>query len=267
MKLKLKMAVAAAAIGMTTLAFSQVTFYENENFRGRTFASSKQVNNFERSGFSNRASSVIVTNGRWQVCDDIRFNGRCVVLREGVYDSLKGMGMNDRISSARPVRDNRNYDNAMPEPTVVPVYEYRRRPDERVFNAPITAVRAVMGPPTERCWLEQERGVNASGDRNVGGAVIGAVLGGILGHQVGGGAGKDLATAGGAVAGGVIGSNMGRNTGAVPDRQVRRCETTASTTPAYWDVDYNFRGTAHSVQMTKQPGTTISVNNKGEPRD
>jgi uncharacterized protein YcfJ len=37
------------------------------------------------------------------------------------------------------------------------------------------------------------------------------VIGGILGHQVGGGAGKDLATVGDAVAGAAIGGTAGRN--------------------------------------------------------
>ena len=47
--------------------------------------------------------------------------------------------------------------------------------------------------------------------------------GGVLGHQVGGGRGKDLATAGGAVAGAAIGANSGRGTGESYDRDVRRC--------------------------------------------
>ena len=260
---KLKIAVAAVAIGMASLAFSQVTFYEHENFRGRTFAADRQVNNFARSGFSDRSSSAIVANSRWQVCDDVRFGGRCVVLRPGTYNSLEGMGMNKRISSARPINDRRQ-DHVMPQPNTMPVYEYRRRPNERVFNARVTTVRTVVGPPNERCWMEPDR-VNSTAP-NVGGAVVGALLGGVLGHQVGGGVGKDLATAGGAVAGGVMGSNMGRNSGVVPDRLERRCETTASTTPAYWDVGYNFRGLAHHVQMTQAPGPTIEVNARGEPR-
>jgi hypothetical protein len=157
----------ALDVGLATQAFAQVTFYESEHFRGRTFASRVQVNNFHRSGFNDRASSVIVTQGRWQACKDIRFGGRCLVLRQGSYDSLSGMGMNDRISSARLVGKSCQYDNLMPDPIAVPAYEYRRRPNERVFNAPFTLVRAVVGPPNERCWLEQERVVESgNGDRN-----------------------------------------------------------------------------------------------------
>jgi hypothetical protein len=36
--------------------------------------------------------------------------------------------------------------------------------------------------------------------------------------------------------------------------------------PAYWDVTYNFRGQEHRVQMSAPPGTTVTVNELGEPR-
>jgi outer membrane lipoprotein SlyB len=40
------------------------------------------------------------------------------------------------------------------------------------------------------------------------GAVIGGVVGGVLGHQVGGGTGKDIATAAGVVGGAVVGHEI-----------------------------------------------------------
>ena len=40
------------------------------------------------------------------------------------------------------------------------------------------------------------------------GAVLGAIAGGVLGHQVGGGRGRDIATAGGAIAGGFAGNSV-----------------------------------------------------------
>ena len=42
-------------------------------------------------GFNDRASSVIVERGQWQVCDDIGFRGYCIVLRPGQYPSLAAM--------------------------------------------------------------------------------------------------------------------------------------------------------------------------------
>src|SRR6185369_12830099 len=102
---------------------------------------------------------------------------------------------------------------------------------------------------------------------NVGGAIVGGVIGGILGHQVGKGSGRDAATAGGAVAGAAIGANQGGgSTGGPVYGDVQRCENVTSTTPAYWDVTYVFRGLEHRIQMASAPGPTIAVNGNGEPR-
>jgi hypothetical protein len=193
-------AFGAIALAMAAQASAQVTFYEGEGFRGRTFTASRQVENFQRHGFNDRASSVMVERGRWEVCEDQRFQGRCTVLRRGNYESLGSMGMNDRISSMRPVGPQARHDNEAPQPvaTTSP-YEYRRRPNERTFEAPVTSVRAVVGPPEQRCWVERQQiPEDRRSGPNVVGGIAGAVIGGILGHQVGGGSGKDLATLGGA---------------------------------------------------------------------
>jgi uncharacterized protein YcfJ len=266
MNWKLKSALGVSALVLATQAFAQITFYEGEGFRGRAFTTGKTVGDFSRVGFNDRASSVVVDRGRWEVCEDARFSGRCVVLKRGSYESLAGMGLDDRVSSVRPVNANARYENQAPEPLAAPTYDYRQRPNERMYEARVTSVREVRGPPEERCWTEHQQGADSRGQPNVGGAIAGAILGGVLGHQVGSGRGNDVATAGGAVAGAAIGSNVGRNGGNDYGRDVRRCETTQSGTPAYWDVTYDFRGTQHRVQMSSPPGPTVSVNQAGEPR-
>lgn len=265
---KLKYALAISAMAMATQALAQVTFYEGEGFRGRAFTTDKQVSNFARHGFNDRSSSVVVERGRWEACEDARFAGRCVVLRRGSYASLQQLGLSDRISSVRRADNRRRYDNEAQAPMEQPDYAWRRRSNERVFEAPVTSVRAVMGGPTQHCWVERQQvSEPARGDRNLGGAIAGALIGGVLGHQVGGGSGKDLATVGGAVAGGWAGSNIGRGDSSVAaTRDVQRCENTVIGTPAYWDVGYRFRGKDHQVQTSAAPGQTISVNREGEPR-
>ncbi len=254
-----------AALTLAAHASAQITFYEGEGFRGRAFATSKEVWNFDRIGFNDRAASVVVDRGRWEVCEDARFRGRCVVLQRGSYDSLRGMGMENRISSVRPVDDRRAYENEAPQPLAEPTYDYRRRPEERLREVPITSARAVMGPPEQRCWVEHGQ-VSERRDLNVPGAIIGGVLGGILGHQVGGGTGKTVATIGGAVGGGALGANVDRIRDPQSGQDVRRCENVAGGTPQYWDVTYNYQGVEHRVQMNTQPGATIAVNRNGEPR-
>jgi uncharacterized protein YcfJ len=254
-----------AALVVAAHASAQITFYEGEGFRGRAFAANGEVRNFDRTGFNDRASSVVVERGRWEVCEDARFQGRCVVLRRGSYDSLRGLGMENRISSVRPVVDRRAYENEAPQPLAAPTYDYRRRPDERLREVPITSARAVMGPPEQRCWVERGQ-VSERRELNVPGAIIGGVLGGILGHQVGGGTGKTVATIGGAVGGGALGANIDRIRDPQSGQEVRRCENVAGQAPQYWDVTYNYQGVEHRVQMSTPPGQTITVNGRGEPR-
>ncbi len=268
MNWKLKAALGATTVLLATQAVAQVTFYEHDGFRGRAYTTSKTVGNFMQVGFNDMASSVVVDRGRWEVCTDSRFQGQCVVLRQGSYESLSGMGLNDKVSSARQVNQQARYDNEAPAPLPAPTYEYRQRPNERVYEAQVTSVRTVVGPPEQRCWVERQQVTEERrGDTNVGGAILGGILGGVLGHQVGGGRGNDLATAGGAVAGAVIGGNSGRgSSGATYDKDVQRCRTVASGAPAYWDVTYNYRGSEHRIQMSSPPGNTVSVNRNGEPR-
>jgi uncharacterized protein YcfJ len=205
------------------------------------------------------------------VCEDIRLNGRCTVLRPGQYPSLQAMGLNERISSLRPLPANERVADADYAPLPVVAQDFRRRRNERLYDAEITSSRAVVGTPGQRCWIEREqvgRGAGAQGNMNLPGAALGAMIGGILGHQVGGGSGQQIATVGGAVGGAALGAQYGRGTtGSAVARDVQRCDSNpAEATPSYWDVTYEFRGRQHRVQMATAPGRTLVVNRDGEPR-
>ena len=269
MSAMLKSALAAAGLVIATQASAQVVFYEREGFAGRSFTTEKQVGNFDRYGFNDRASSVVVLRDRWEVCEDARFRGNCVVLRPGRYPSLAAMGMNDRVSSVRAVSGNARLDDSRYAPAATPVYDNHRRQNERLYQASVTSVRAVVGQPEQRCWFEHEQVAQDRGDANIPGAIVGALLGGVLGHQVGGGRGKDLATAGGAVAGAAVGANIGRygSGGQARTQDVQRCASVPSQSqPDYWDVTYEFRGQEHRMQTAAAPGRTVTVNAQGEPR-
>jgi uncharacterized protein YcfJ len=331
----LRNALVVAGVAFATQAAAEVTFYEHDDFKGRSFNTEQQVPNFNRFGFNDRASSVVVDRDWWQVCEDAQYAGRCVVLRPGRYPSLAAMGLNDRVSSVRVMsgnpfgngnmsapaaaqdprrhedeRGNRNPylpgpaameeprrgheergngNPYLPAPVVVddhnwrhdergygnpylpaPVapYDYQRRYNERTYEANVTSVRAVVGPPEQRCWVEREQVVEEH-KSNAPGAIVGALIGGILGHQIGGGSGKDLATAGGAVAGAVVGANISRDHDErqVSTQDVQHCANTERhARPEYWDVTYDFRGQEHRIQTTDRPGPTVTVNERGEPR-
>ena len=250
-------------------AAAQVVFYEREGFEGQSFTTREQIDNLERFGFNDRASSVVIIGDPQEICEDVRFNGRCVVLRPGRYPSLAAMGLNDRISSVRAVRPGTRFDDNRYVPPPVAVYDYRRRDDERLYEAPVTSVRAVVESAEQRCWVEREQVAQDQNGANVPGAIAGAIIGGILGHQIGGGRGKDFATAGGAIAGAAVGANVGRDGNAqqLYTQDVQRCAgVPRQARTAYWDVTYAFRGAEYRLQMSTPPGSTITVNGQGEPR-
>jgi uncharacterized protein YcfJ len=260
--------LSGTAIALATLAANaQVTFYEHEGFRGRALTATKPIENFERFGFNDRASSAVVAGGRWEVCSDARFGGECRVLRPGSYDSLNRMGMGNRISSVRPVHGGRPVVDA-PAPLPAPTYEYRWRPEERRYEANVISARAVFGPEKQRCWVEREQVVTNRSEPNVGGAILGGIIGGVLGHQIGGGRGNDVATGLGAVGGAAIGANAGRdNAPQAISQDVKRCSSVpGSAQPAYWDVTYTYKGITHRAQYSQNPGRTVTVNGRGEPR-
>src|SRR6185369_5180013 len=125
------------------------------------------------------------------------------------------------------------------------------------------SVRAVVAAGQQRCWVERDQISMDRNQANVPGAIAGAVIGGILGHQVGGGSGRDAATALGVIGGAAIGANVGQP----QTQEVQRCSTpVGGMRPDYWDVTYIFRGQEHHVIMSTPPGSTVTVNEQGEPR-
>lgn len=259
---------AAAAVDPRPAAMAppvgQVSFYEREQFAGASFTTVQAVADFSRFGFNDRASSAIVVGQPREVCDDVQHSGRCVVLVAGRYPSLAAMGLNNRVSSVRPVAaaDMGGRDRVGPP---VPSSDGRRGGHEPLYEAEVISVRALPASAGPRCADEPVAG--RRGEPNVPGAIAGAVLGGILGHQVGGGSGKDIATVGGAVAGAVIGANVGRGSEAAPPPPTQRCADPAGPPAAVaWEVVYRFRGVERRTQLNTRPGPTITVNAQGEPR-
>jgi uncharacterized protein YcfJ len=256
MKLVLATLVAATALP----AAAEITLYSREAFDGRYISFTDGERNLNRENFNDRASSAIVRGGRYEVCEDTDFRGHCMVLRPGQYPSLASMGIGHAVSSVRRVAGNVSYEDNRYAPPPRYAYDYRKRDNERLYDAEVTSARAVYAEGEQRCWVERQD-VPAN-DRNLGGAAVGAVIGGILGHQVGSGRGNDAATVGGAVVGGLLGSQYGNT---YTSRDVQRCRE-ARGAPQYWDVTYNFRGQQRYAQLTHPPGPTIPVNEVGEPR-
>lgn len=260
--------LSVALLAACTQAVAQITFFQEERFSGRTLSVTQRVNDLERAGFGRQAGSAVVLDERWEVCEDKRLRGTCMVLRQGRYPTPQSMGLRDQVGSARRLRANEDVDVSRLAPDPSAIYDSRRRRNERLYQADVTSVRAVLGTPERRCWVEREALPDQQGRSNVPATIAGALIGGILGHQVGGGSGRDIATVGGVVAGGLVGNRLG-GTDDRPGgyKDVQRCEQVPqSGKPDYWDVTYQFRGIEHRVQATVPPGRTVTVNRDGEPR-
>ena len=79
----------------------QVTLYTDDHFNGRAVTVQGATPDLSQFGFNDRASSMVIASGRWEVCVDADFRGRCAIFERGEYARLDGL--NDQISSLREV--------------------------------------------------------------------------------------------------------------------------------------------------------------------
>ncbi|HTD05159.1 beta/gamma crystallin-related protein [Undibacterium sp.] len=94
--------LALVALCGTAAQAGQITLYEHSGFDGRQVDLRDAVPSLRDIGFNDRASSVVVRSGRWEVCSDDGFRGDCAVLERGEYRTLDPR-LNNRISSVREV--------------------------------------------------------------------------------------------------------------------------------------------------------------------
>lgn len=82
----------------------RIVLYDGRNFTGasRTVDGASQV----LLGFGNRAQSVRVYGGAWELCDGTQFSGRCITVANDVQD-LGRLGFSNMAQSARPVAQPR----------------------------------------------------------------------------------------------------------------------------------------------------------------
>jgi hypothetical protein len=79
-----------------------VVMFAGPRFEGQQVELSQDVRALNDVGFNDRATSIIIREGRWEFCEHADFRGECIVLGPGRYDALDRM--NNRISSMRRVR-------------------------------------------------------------------------------------------------------------------------------------------------------------------
>ena len=126
--------------------------------------------------------------------------------------------------------------------------------------------------PRNECtnqWVTEQQPTVAS-SRNYGGLAIGGIAGAVLGNQIGGGRGRQAATAVGAVVGALAGEHLANQNSfgggyqqAAPlqQRQVQSCRTVndVQSRVTGYQVEYEYRGQVYSTVTRENPGRTIPV--------
>ena len=113
-----KHAAACAATLLLSLAAhagahaGEITLFEDDNFRGRAVTLRETTDDLSRMGFNDKASSIMVRSGTWDVCTDSGFRGICKTLGPGEYRSMPGM--NDAITSVREAGRGDGYNPGRP---------------------------------------------------------------------------------------------------------------------------------------------------------
>jgi hypothetical protein len=77
-----------------------LVLFEHSDFKGRELMIGAATPNLSTLDFNDRTSSIEVLAGRWELCTDSEYRGRCVELAPGRHNLERSL--NDRISSARP---------------------------------------------------------------------------------------------------------------------------------------------------------------------
>jgi hypothetical protein len=80
-----------------------VVLYARPGFEGRHVELHKDARNLRSLDFDDQAGSVVIQEGRWEMCVDADYGGHCAVYAPGRYPSLEGMSK--RISSLRRLPD------------------------------------------------------------------------------------------------------------------------------------------------------------------
>ena len=146
---RLSVGAALALIASSAVA-GEITLYQNRDFRGDTLTLRRPAPDLERTGFNDRASSVIVRDGVWEACSEANFRGACTQLRPGQYDRIEG-ALSDRIASVRELV------RVSTAPQPAPIVE------APVVTAPVVSAPPVVQAAGPRIVLYSQPGFGGSG--------------------------------------------------------------------------------------------------------
>jgi hypothetical protein len=245
------------------IASAQVTLYGQEGMRGRSFTAGGPVDNLAGTGFNDRAASMIVERGEWEVCEDSQLPRRLPHRASGPVPVARrdGAGQPDLVapSAARlaALRVRAGAGRA-------PRYDYYPRYDERLYQADVSRSARSAARPS-----------SAAGSSVSGSAATAATR-----SQARSSAASWAACSATRSAAGAARTSRRPSARSAARRSARTWRVAAGVcagraplrerldelAAAYYDVTYVFRGQTHRAQLGVPPGPTIAVNGEGEPR-
>lgn len=86
--------------------------FGGENYTGPAVNVFDPIHSLPDIQFNDRARSVAVLSGAWELCEHSDFTGRCVFLREDVPD-LRYFGLDGEVSSVRPIYEYTDAENGL----------------------------------------------------------------------------------------------------------------------------------------------------------
>ncbi len=84
--------------------YPEIVLFEGYNFTGPRITIDSETSSLLGAGFSNRASSVRISAGVWELCDGSNFTKTCRVVERN-ENNLGAIGLDSLITSLRPVAD------------------------------------------------------------------------------------------------------------------------------------------------------------------
>lgn len=82
---------------------AEAYLYDFPNFQGSGVTARESISDLSSWNFNDKATSIRLITGSWEICTGVNFAGRCEIVRSDNWD-LTAIDMNNQVSSIRPAR-------------------------------------------------------------------------------------------------------------------------------------------------------------------
>jgi Beta/Gamma crystallin len=80
---------------------SDMVLFAGTDYRGASHPVAEPQADVVQDSLQSKATSVVISAGEWELCDDTYYRGQCVTLGPGKYPELEKIGLTHGVSSVR----------------------------------------------------------------------------------------------------------------------------------------------------------------------